>query len=46
MKQADPNYRDQPVATGGRDGGGGERRGGEGGGRDRPRPRGRGDRRD
>jgi polyribonucleotide nucleotidyltransferase len=51
MKQADPNYRDQPVATGGRDGGGGggggggERRGGDGGGRDR-RPRGRGDRRD
>ena len=48
MKQADPNYRDQPVATGGREGGGGggERRGGDSGGRDRPRHRGRGDRRD
>jgi transcriptional accessory protein Tex/SPT6 len=51
MKQADPNFRDQPVATGGREGGGeggGHREGGGGGGggRDRHRGRGRGDRRD
>ena len=52
MKQADPNFPDQPVATGGREGGGegGGRReggGGGGGGRDRHRGgRGRGDRRD
>jgi polyribonucleotide nucleotidyltransferase len=46
IKQADPNYRDQPVATGGREGGGeGGGRHREGG-RDRHRPRGRGDRRD
>jgi polyribonucleotide nucleotidyltransferase len=53
MKQADPNFPDQPVATGGREGGGeggGHREGGGGGGggggRDRHRGRGRGDRRD